>query len=147
MKPNQMLTSAVQLEKDIAAFYERLSNAVGFEKYQDIFLKLSEHSHLHADMIDGLVEDFNIPDLDISPMQELQETVKQRIIQHLNNESDVAVGCQKLANAEDILGKIYLTISANYEKVARSYQKASDQFKKLAQDEQQHRDQLLAEID
>ena len=142
-----MLASAVQLEKDIAAFYERLSNAAGFEKFQNIFMKLSEHSHLHADKIGGLVEDFNVPELDLSPMQELQKIVKQRIIQHLNNESDVTVGCQKLADAEDILGKIYLTISANYEKVARSYQKASNQFKKLAQDEQQHRDQLLAEID
>jgi hypothetical protein len=39
-----------------------------------------------------------------------------------------------------------ITISANYERVARTYQKASEQFSKLAEDEQRHRDQLLIEI-
>jgi hypothetical protein len=93
------------------------------------------------------VEGFNIPELDISPMQELHEKIKDRLIQRLKNEQDLAVGRRKMAEAEDILGKIYLTISANYEKVAQTYQRASEQFNKLAEDEQRHRDQLLTEID
>ncbi len=147
MKPHQMLTIAVELERDIANFYKQLSNAVGYEKYHDIFMKMFKHSQLHASIIKGLVKDFDVPELDISPMKELHEKIKHRIIQHLNSETNLAVGRQKLAEAEDILGKIYLTISANYERVARTYQKASEQFNKLAEDEQRHRDEILIEID
>ena len=147
MKPNQMLTTAVQLERDLADFYKQLSNAVGFERYHDIFMSMVSHSQLHADIINGLVKDFNIPELDISPMQKLHEKIKHRLVQQLKSETDLAVARQKLAEAEDILGKIYLTISANYERVAQTYQKAAEKFKKLAKDEQRHRDQLLSGVD
>jgi hypothetical protein len=39
MKPHEMLTIAVQPERNIADFYKQLSNAIGFEKYHD-FCKL-----------------------------------------------------------------------------------------------------------
>ena len=54
MKPQQMLTIAVQLETDLADFYKQLSNAVGFERYHDIFMQMFTHSKLHADMINNL---------------------------------------------------------------------------------------------
>ena len=147
MKPDQMMTIAVQLERDLADFYKQLSNAVGFEKYHEIFMSMFKHSQQHADIIDGLAKDFNVPELDISPMQELHEKIKDRLIQQLKSEQDLAVGRRKLADAEDILGKMYLTISASYERAAQTYQNAAGQFKKLAEDEQRHRDQLLEEID
>ena len=147
MKPHQMMTIAVQLERDLADFYKQLSNAVGFEKYHDIFMSMFKHSQHHADIINGLAKDFNIPELDVAPMQELHEKIKDRLIQQLKKEQNLAVGRRKMAEAEDILGKIYLTISANYERAAQTYQRASEQFNELAEDEQRHRDQLLAVID
>ena len=147
MKPHQMMTIAVQLERDLADFYRQLSTAVGFEKYHDIFMSMFKHSQHHADIINGLAKDFNIPELDIAPMQELHAKIKDRLIQQLKSERDLAVGRRKMAEAEDILGKIYLTISANYERAAQTYQRASEQFNKLAEDEQRHRDHLLNGVD
>ena len=84
-----------------------------------------------------------MPELNIEPMRALHKKIKTALIQELKEEQDPETIRSKLANAEEIIAKLYQAVSEFYAELSQKCDGLSKLFHKLQKEELNHRDYLL----
>lgn len=143
MDPINVLKVFVRLEKDIAAFYGKLKNVSTVREFVDTYEKMERQSSAHAENILKDYKAFRIPDLDISPLIVLHNHVKENLLEEIKNEGDIGFVLEKLAGAEEQLGKIYKSIAIHYKRNAQKFQMLGEAINRIGDEEFQHRDVIL----
>lgn len=146
MDPINVLKVFVKLEKDIAAFYHKLKNISLIREVVNTYEKMERQSESHAKKIMNDYKAFRIQDLDIEPLIVLHNHVKQNLLEEIKNESNVVYILQKLADAEEKLGKIYKSIAVHYKRNGEKYLNLSSAINKIGDEEFMHRDVILKDM-
>jgi hypothetical protein len=146
MDPINVLKVFVRLEKDIAAFYSKLKNISIIREVVNTYEKMEQQSESHAKKIMNDYNAFRIPDLDIEPLMVLHNHVKQNLLEEIKNESNVVYILQKLADAEEKLGKIYKSIAIHYKRNGEKYLNLSSAIDTIGDEEYMHRDVILKDM-
>lgn len=146
MDPINVLKVFVKLEKDIAAFYRKLKNISSISQIVKTYDKMERQSANHAERIMKDYKSFRINDLDIAPLIVLHNHVKRNLLEEIKNESNILFILQKLADAEEQLGKIYKSIALHYKKNAEKYIMLSEAIDKIGDEEYAHRDAILLDM-
>jgi len=146
MDPINVLKVFVKLEKDIALFYQKLKNISTISEMGKTYEKMERQSAHHAERIMQDYQAFRIRDLDIEPLIVLHNHVKRNLLEEIKNESNILFILQKLADAEEQLGKIYKSIAAHYRMNAEKYETLSKAIEKIGEEEFMHRDVILADM-
>jgi len=145
MHPQQLIDTVVQLEKDLAAFYQRLEKEPRLQKLHKIFQFMNQHSDIHAEMIRNLRAKASLPGLDMGPLEVLHDKIKSALADQISATEELDEVYDQLAHTEAIISKVYTTISGHYQKTADVYALLSQQFKNLADDEIRHHDHIQNE--
>lgn len=146
MDPINVLQVFVKLEKDIAAFYQKLKNISSIRELIKTYEKMERQSSHHAERIMNDYKSFRIHDIDIAPLIILHNHVKRNLLDEIKNESNILFVLQKLADAEEQLGKIYKSIAVHYKKNAEKYLRLSEAIERIGDEEFDHRDAILKDL-
>ena len=105
-----------------------------------------QHSSIHAELIANYRSDIKIPHLDIGPLTQLHDRLKDSLKEELTAVETPADAARKMAEMEEILSRAYAKIAEHYTKAGDSYKMIANKFKSLAADEHQHGDYIRKHI-
>jgi hypothetical protein len=146
MEPIQVLRIFIKCEKDLAKFYGQLKNISQLQEFVKVFEVMETHSYEHSEKIVDDFQRFHIPDLNIESLIVLHNNIKKNLFDELAHETNVLFVLKKLAETEELIGKMYLSIAQHYKKNAERFEKLAKGIETIAHEEFQHRDYILNEI-
>ncbi|MFH2130020.1 MAG: hypothetical protein ABIK68_06570 [bacterium] len=147
MEPIDAFGLVKSLEKDLARFYRKLRNITQLKELSDVFQAMEQQSSAHADRIDDQCKVMANTPLDVESIYGLHNKIKSSLFEKLSHEKDIHVALAQLAEAEELIGKLYASISKYYRKSAQIDASTADQFDNLAREEFQHRDFILKKLE
>ena len=146
LTPQHVLDEVIALEKDLAAFYEELRKLPAMQPFEKTLRFMAQHSSIHAEMIANYRSDVKSPQLDINPLAQLHDRVKDSLKEELAAVEKPADAARKMAETEEILSQAYAKIADHYANVSDSYKMIANKFQSLAADERQHSDYIRKHI-
>ena len=146
LTPQQVLDEVVALEKDLAAFYKELRELPAMKPFDKTLRFMAQHSSIHAEMIANYRSDIKSPQLDINPLTQLHDRVKDSLKEELTAVQNSTDAARKMAETEEILSLAYAKIAEHYTKASDSYKMIANKFQSLAADERQHSDYIRKHI-
>ncbi len=140
---NSIFQLCVELERDIASFYEKVKNVSRYKSNAIILNKMVEESTQHAASMENMAKDIEIPVFNKQIVLTLQEKIKNSLWNEIMNEPDTEVVKQKLAKTEETAGKMYYAISGYLNNLAEYYKKLAKKVEGIALQELNHMESIL----
>ncbi|OHD54429.1 MAG: hypothetical protein A2Y33_04625 [Spirochaetes bacterium GWF1_51_8] len=132
----------IQLEEDLAVLYKQLAGVSRFASLHDVFefmVKQASSRGLHTR---AFIKELQAPAFNTGAVKELQKRLKDSLFVDTLNEPDINNCLEKLSNAEDVIGKLYMSIAEYYGKVADYYMKLGAKVEAYSNEEFVRRDML-----
>ncbi len=145
MSPRELFRLIIDLETDLADFYQELGQAEQLKAFADIFTFMADHSQGHARRIEALARDIDLPVLNVAPVKELHRRLKASLQAQIQNEKDEDRALRQLAHTEEVVGQLYQSMADHYRRTAGAYEELADQLEELSKEEYSHRDYILGE--
>ena len=143
MSPRELFRLIVDLENDLADFYQEIGQTEHLKAFADIFSFMADHSQRHARRIEGMAASFNLPALNIEPVKELHRRLKSSLQAQIQKEKDEDRAMRQLAHTEEVVGQLYQSMADHYRKLAGAHADLADQLEELSREEYSHRDYIL----
>jgi rubrerythrin len=143
MTPQALFKLIVDLENDLADFYQDLGQVDRLKAFADVFSFLADHSQRHARRIEKTARSAEMPILNTDPIRELHQRLKASLREQVRNEKDEGKVMRQLARTEEVIGQLYHSMSENYRKQAAACTAIADQLEEISREEYGHRDYIL----
>ncbi len=143
MTPRELFQLIVDLENDLADFYQEIGQVERLKPFADIFSFMADHSQRHARRIQNMAEVVDPPGLNAEPVKELHQRLKTSLHAKILEENDEDRALGQLARTEEVVGQLYHSMAAHYRRLAGAYADVADQLEELSREEYSHRDYIL----
>ena len=132
----------VELEDDLIVVYQKLKNISRFDTMKLLFELMIKQSSGHSLRIRN-IDVAPKPEFNTPAALELHNRIKEHLFDETVGEKSYDAALRKLANSEELIGKMYQSIAQYYQKVSEYYQSISKKVEELAHEEYGHRDAIL----
>ncbi len=143
MTPQELFQLIVDLENDLADFYEEIGQGERLKSFADIFSFMADHSQRHARRIATMAAAADLPALNIEPVKALHQRLKTSLHAQILEDDDEDRALGRLAHTEEVVGQLYQSMADHYRKLAGAYADIADQLEELSREEYSHRDYIL----
>ena len=140
---NEYINFIVFLENTLATFYQRIKNLARLEGARAVLEFMEVHSFEHAKIIEETRERYPKPAVRESMISDFQNNLLNNVLKKISDEKDILSVLKVLADAEDSIGNLYLSMSSLLKKIAGHYVGVANQIEEIAKQEFDHRDLLL----
>ncbi|MDP7420943.1 MAG: hypothetical protein QGH40_03655 [bacterium] len=134
------------LENDLADTYAYLKGKSKFPLLSAVYNYMIEHSREHAREIKLLNQELDTTTLNEEKVFAFQSKIKNRLIDRMSQHTDEIYATKDMANSEELLGALYTHLAKQFRKIAKYYNGVANDLDGLAEDEYDHRDQLIKEL-
>lgn len=136
----------IQLEESFADFYKKLKTNEHLKDFHDTLKLMEDHCHLHSNEMKEFAEKIIKPTFNKPAVVELDNRMKDSLFKEILHNNDNLRSLQDMANAEETLGELYLSISQYLKKLQEYYGEMIKGLEKISNDEFIHRDYILRQI-
>ena len=106
MSPRELFKLIVDLENDLADFYQEIGQIDRLKAFADIFSFMADHSQRHARRIESIAQVIRIPTLNTEPIESLHQRLKSSLFEQIRDEKDEKTVMRKLAHTEEVVGQL-----------------------------------------
>ncbi len=143
MSPREFFRLIVELENDLADFYQEIGQIERLKPFADIFSFMADHSQRHARRIEAMAAAVNLPVLNPEPVKELHNRLKTSLHAKILGEKNQDRALRQLAHTEEVVGQLYHSMADHYRRLADAYADMAGQLEELSREEYSHRDYIL----
>lgn len=130
------------LEEDLAVLYKKLAGITRFAPVRDVFEFLVKQASARALHIRNFPKEFVKPGFNTAVVQELHNRLKDSVFIDTLNEPNLNNCLEKLSSAEDVIGKLYMSMAEYFGKVSDYYMKIGAKIESYSHEEFVRRDML-----
>lgn len=134
------------LENDLADTYVYLKEKSKLPLLSAVYNYMINHSRRHAEEIKRMHAGLEVATLDEEKVFTFQRNLKLRLTERMHQQTDEIETTRKMADTEEITGQLYTHLAGQFRKIGRFYNGLADNLDSLAEDEYEHKEQLLAEL-
>ncbi|OHD56065.1 MAG: hypothetical protein A2014_05260 [Spirochaetes bacterium GWF1_49_6] len=132
----------IELEEDLAVLYKKLGGISRFASVRDVFEFMVKQASARALHIRAFMKELQAPAFNTVAVKELHNRLKDSVFIDTLNEPDLNNCLEKLGSAEDVIGKLYMSMADYYGKVADYYMKVGAKIESYSHEEFARRDIL-----
>jgi len=140
---NDIFDLLAELEIFIVELYAKAKNLYRLKNFTDTFQLMETVSANHSQKIKEIGDKTKITGFDRSAVINMHHKIRDKLWNDIINENDENEVLRKMSVSEESVGKLYLAISAYYEKISEEYKILSTEIQSIANEEFDHRDGLL----
>lgn len=133
------------LEKEFVEFYRRLKVSSRLKNSGEVFDMMIYQSTRHSREAAALIQKYQKPVFNRKFCETVHGLIKSSLLEEIMRAEDLRTAIDRIARSEDLVSKLYMSLSSHYKDLAAYYLSLSEEFERISQDETSHRDQILQE--
>jgi hypothetical protein len=140
---DEYINLIVYLENTLADYYAKIKYLPRLEGSKEVLEYMEVHSHEHAEIISEIKRKIKKPVVHESAIINFQNNLAKSVFNKISAEKNILSVLQILADSEESVGKLYMSISSLLMKFSVYYRTIAEDIDKIAKEEFDHRDLLL----
>jgi len=145
--PNKFLDLMIFLENTLASFYAKIKKLSRLKAAKSVLEFMEYHSYAHAQIIEQTKEKFKNPVISEKAIVDFQKNITENVFKQVSNEEDIIKVLKTLADSEESIGKMYISIVKHLRNLSQYYSDIANEIEAISKEEMRHRDLLLRDRD